>query len=301
MGKIREIKKRIKAVGNIRRITNTMQMIATARFKTAMDRATATKPYTQKVQALVQELAAEAGDVRHPLFDPPDPSPQRNLVLVLTSNRGLCGSYNSNVLRMAMTRLAELGDRAVLEIVGKKGQGFFRFAGWTAAQAHSQFGDKPAFADVEALAERYMSEFASGKYDSVSVIYMKFISTGRQRAVVEQLLPLTPPADDQASESGGGSEGASSSTTRRFVQYDFSPDAESLLAELLPITVKTALYQSFNDAVVSEQVSRMIAMKSATDNATKLGKTLRRTFNRARQAQITTELTEIIGGSAGLD
>lgn len=287
MAQIREIKKRIKAVSNIRRITNTMQMIATARFKSSLDRATATKPYTQKVRALVSELAASAGNIRHFLFDAPTPSPQRDLVLVLTSDRGLCGAYNSNVLRTATAHLRTIERQLRLEVVGKKGAIFYRFAGFEVAQQHTQFGEKPTYAAVEALAQRYMDEFKAGQYDRVSVAYMKFISAGRQSAVVEQLLPLSAPATGQ---------GASA----RSAEYDFSPDAESLLEDLLPITVKTSLFQAFNDAVVSEHVSRMVAMKAATDNAGKLRKTLRRNYNRARQAQITTELNEIIGGSAAL-
>lgn len=288
MAQIREIKKRIKAVSNIRRITNTMQMIATARFKSALDRATATKPYTQKVRTLVGELAASAGSVSHFLFETPSPSPGRELVLVLTSDRGLCGAYNSNVLRTATTYLRNATRELRLEVVGKKGAMFYRFAGFEVAQQHTQFGEKPTYADVEKLAERYMGEFKQGGYDKLSVAYMRFLSAGRQVPVVEQILPLSTPEEE--------GEGAASRAT----EYDFSPDAESLLADLLPITVKTSLFQAFNDAVVSEHVSRMVAMKAATDNAGKLRKTLRRNFNRARQAQITTELNEIIGGSAAL-
>lgn len=294
MAQIREIKKRIKAVGNIRRITNTMQMIATARFKAAQDKATQTKPYTQKVRGLVQELAANAGDVEHPLFHPPEEAVGKELVLVLTSQRGLCGGFNSNVLRASMTHITALGEKAAVEVVGKKGIAFFKFAGTNVTQTHAQFGDQPAYADVEALAQVYMDQFIAGNYDRVSVAYMKFISAGRQQAVVEQLLPLEPP---KADDDGGGSGGSGGWN----VEYEFSPDVESLLGDLLPITVKTQLYQAFNDAVVSEQVARMVAMKSATDNAGKLVKTLKRTFNRARQAQITTELTEIIGGAAALE
>lgn len=296
MAQIREIKKRIKAVHNIERITNTMQMIATARFKAAMDRATATRPYSEQVHTLVQELAVNAGDVTHPLFKSPDPSPERELVLVLTSDRGLCGAYNSNVLRTSNEYLRKIPETFVLEIVGKKGAGFFKFANIAISKHHTQFGDKPAYADVEVLANRFMSDFTAGKYDRITLAFMKFISTGRQKAVIEQLLPLTPPVTEDET---GAASGQSSSETG--VWYDFSPDAVSLLKELLPITVKTALYQAFNDAIVSEQVARMIAMKAATDNAGKLGKTLRRNFNRARQSQITTELNEIIGGAAGLE
>jgi len=294
MAQIREIKKRIKAVGNIKRITNTMQMIATARFKTAMDLATASKPYTEKVRALVEEVSAHAGDVSHPLFQAPDPATNREIVLVLSSNRGLCGGYNSSVLRTSVEYLRKTNEtERLLEVVGKKGSAFFKFAGYDLSHFHTQFDDKPSYTDVEQLAERYMAEFVNGEIDKISIAHMKFISTGRQRPVVEQLLPLEPPAADQSESTDNG--------TSTSIIYDFSPDAESLLSELLPVTVKTSLYQAFNDANVSEQVARMVAMKAATDNAGKLGKTLKRQFNRARQTQITTELTEIIGGAASLE
>lgn len=293
MAQIREIKKRIKAVGNIKRITNTMQMIATARFKTALDRAVASKPYTEKVRELVEELSAAASDTPHPLFVAPDPPVNRELVLVLTSNRGLCGAFNSNVLRMVQRHLRELGDRAVLEVVGKKGTLFFKFAGNDVAINHRQFGDEPSYEDVEALAERYMHEFVNGKYDKVSVAYMQFVSAGRQYPVIEQILPLSR---DEAASDETVEDVASIA-----VDYEYSPDAATLLSAVLPITVKTGLFQAFNDAVVSEHVARMIAMKAATDNAGKLSKTLKRNFNRARQAIITTELTEIIGGAASLE
>ncbi|MFG0331132.1 MAG: ATP synthase F1 subunit gamma [Phycisphaerales bacterium] len=289
MAQLREIKKRIKAVKNIQRITNTMQMIATAKFKSSLDRATATKPYTEMVRRLVGELAASAGEIEHPLFKAPEPPAGRELVLVITSDRGLCGAYNANVLRTAMERLRELGDRGVLEVAGKKGVMFFRFAGVDIDHRHTDFGDQPQYDQIEELAERYMRDFVAGRYDRVSVCYMKFFSAGRQKPVVEQLLPLEPPTE------------ADSSEPKANVEYEFSPDPESLLTDLLPITVKTTLFQAFNDAVVSEHVARMVAMKAATDNAGKLSKSLRRTFNRARQAQITTELTEIIGGAASLE
>ena len=207
----------------------------------------------------------------------------------------MCGGFNSHVLRLATQRINELGESACVEVVGKKGIAFFKFADIDMAVQHDHFGDEPAYAQVNDLAERYMDEFTAGKYDKVSVVYMKFISAGRQRATLETLLPLEPPKVDAGGASVGGDE------NEFLVEYEFSPDVESLLNDLLPITVKTQLFQAFNDSVVSEQVARMIAMKSATDNAGKLGKTLRRNFNRARQTQITTELTEIVGGAAALE
>jgi len=290
MAQIREIKKRIKAVANIRRITRTMQMIATSKFARSQQRAEATKPYTEGVFELVRELAATAGNVNHPLIDGPAKLEEGagEVTLILTSDRGLCGPYNGSVLRSAMAELRgrETAGR-VVELVGKKGVSFLRFNGVQVARHHSQFGDKPEFEEVQRLAQEYIDQFIAGRITGVRVIYMRYISVGRQTPETLQLLPLKPPA---IAQTGGIT-----------AQYEFSPPAEELLDSLLPQAVKATLFQCFNDAVVSEHIARMVAMKAATDNAGKMGKALTRQYNRARQAQITTELTEIISGAAALE
>ncbi len=294
MAKTREIKKRIKAVGNIRRITKTMQMIATSKFAKAQQRAMATKPYTEGVFELVTELAATAGNISHPLINGPEgkKGAGKDLTLVITSDRGLCGPYNGSVLRTAMTFLrsnaaAKAGE---IELVGKKGVSFLRFNNVPVSQAHS-LGDKPSYEDVERIAAGYIARFSAGEISSVRVVYMRYLSAGKQVPEVMQLLPLKPPAKAGDKEKAAGGYSA---------QYEFSPEAGKLLDDLLPATVKATLYQAVNDSVVSEQVARMVAMKSATDNAGKMRKSLTRDFNRARQSQITTELTEIVSGAAAL-
>ncbi len=295
MGKVRELKKRMTAVGNIRRITKTMQMIATSKFSRAQGRATASKPYAEGIFDLVTELAARAGNITHPLIDGPDAGPGgERVVLVLTSNRGLCGPYNGAVIRTAMRHLRDGGSELrlegrSLEVVGRKGAGVFRFNGVPIATLHTVFGDNPQYDDIARLATTYMERFTAGEIASVHVVYMRFHSTARQSPEVLQLLPLKPPALD-ADEAGGAA-----------VEYEFSPGAVELLDDLLPATVRSTLYQAFLDAVVSEHVARMVAMKAATDNATKMRRNLGRQYNRARQAQITTELTEIISGAAALE
>jgi F-type H+-transporting ATPase subunit gamma len=292
MAKTREIKKRIKAVANIRRITKTMQMIATAKFAAALQRATATKPYTEGVFELVQELGATAGNISSPLIDgAPGSASKPELLLVISSDRGLCGAYNGNILRNAMRHLRELkaANRAVeVELIGKKGVAFFRYNNVPVAKSHF-LGDKPSFEDVERIAQDYMDRFSAGEFSAVRIAYMRFISAGKQVPEVLQLLPLKSPASNDGAKSGPAA------------QYEFTPSAEELLAELLPQAVKTTLFQAVNDALVSEHIGRMVAMKAATDNAGKMGKALTRKFNRARQAQITTELTEIISGAAALE
>lgn len=292
MGKARELKGRMKAVGNIKRITGTMQMIATSKFSKASSRATASKPYTEGVFELVRELSERAGNISHPLIDGADrvSGGAKPLVLVLCSNRGLCGPYNSSVLRVAMRKLREMASFE-LEVVGKKGQAALGFNGFAVDRFHGQFGEAAEYGQVERLAESYMSRFSAGEISSVHVVYMRFVSTSRQRPEVMQLLPLKPPASEEAGVGGSGGG----------VQYEFSPEPAELLSDLLPATVRATLFQSFLDSEVSEHVARMVAMKAATDNAKEMGRLLSRQYNRARQAQITTELSEIIAGAAALE
>jgi F-type H+-transporting ATPase subunit gamma len=301
MAQIREIRKRMVAVGTIARITKTMQMIATAKFTAAVARAKATKPYTTSIRQLVAEVSAAAGDVMHPLITGPAESPKRELLLVISSDRGLCGAYNGNVLRKAIHQVRDLRARSVafnIETAGKKAVGFFKFQHVPVTHRHT-IGDKPKYDDVERLASRYIEEFTAGKYDAVRVAYMRFESNSRQIPEVMQLLPLKP--QPVAAGSLGGAAAPPGAGPAAHANYEFSPSSEALLADLLPLTVKTALFQAFNDAVVSENIMRMVAMKAATENAKDLGKTLRRQFNRARQSKITTELTEIVSGAAALE
>ncbi len=209
-------------------------------------------------------------------------------MLVISSNRGLCGAYNANVLRTAYRWADELkeSNRALdLEVAGKKAAGFFKFQGIPVTETHT-ISDAPAYEEVEPIASRYIEDFLAGKLDAVHVAYMSFVSASRQVPRVAQLLPLVPTPAENAE--GGGA------------LYEFSPSAEQILDELMPMAVKTVLFQAFLDAAVSEQIMRMIAMKAATENAKDLGKTLTRDYNRARQAQITTELMEVISGAAAL-
>lgn len=294
MGKSREIKKRMKAVGNIRRITKTMQMIATSKFARAQQRAVASKPYTAALFDLVGKLASAAGDVSHPLIGAKPGPDAKMLTLVITSDRGLCGPYNGAILRKMMEyfRATSGAREGLIELVGKKGLATLKFNKINVATHHTHFGDKPSYEDVEKLAQTYIDRFIRGEISGVKVIYMRFVSAGKQTPEIKQLLPFVSeaPAGGEGKEAGAGSA----------QPFEFSPSPRELMDDLLPAALKAALFQSFNDAIVSEHVARMVAMKAATDNAGKMGKRLSRAYNRARQAQITTELTEIISGAAAL-
>jgi F-type H+-transporting ATPase subunit gamma len=289
MARIRDIKKRIGAVQTIRRITKTMQMIATAKFTSAVQRAQASKPYTEKVLGLVAEALAGAADFEHPLMDGPAKSPGRERLLVIASNRGLCGAYNANVLRAAIAQVRDLreqGRELDLETAGKKATAFFRFQKVAVSHKHT-VSDQPKWDEVEPLADQYIADFMEGRYDAVRIASMHFISNARQQARVIQLMPLVP--------ASGHGEAAGARAI-----YAFSPSAEAILGDLMPMAIKAAMFQAFLDAAVSEHIMRMVAMKAATENAADLRKILTRQYNRARQTQITTELMEVIGGAAAL-
>ncbi|HKH44810.1 MAG TPA: ATP synthase F1 subunit gamma [Thermoanaerobaculia bacterium] len=289
MANRRVLVKRRKAVRNIRKITRTMQLIATARFQAAFNRAMATKPYTEKLAELVADLSRAAGSVSHPLLETNDAP--RSALVVLTSNRGLAGGYNANVLRSAIEHLDRqqaAGVATDVHMVGKKGVSFFKFLRRPMGEQTTTISDKPRFDQVEPIANNLMDRFVRGEISSVHVAYMRFVSAGVQRPAVVQLLPLSTQTD-----AAGGVE-------PRAVEYEFSPDPKQLLDELLPAIVRVRLFQAFNDATVSEQVARMVAMKAATDAAADMIKALTREYNRARQTQITMELLDIVGGANAL-
>ncbi len=293
MAKARAVLKRLKAVKNIRKITRTMELIATARFKKAMDRATEAAAYTRKISELAADLAEAATDFSHPLMEAREER-KTGVLLVLTSNRGLCGGYNSGVLKLAQQKIREVaanGQRLILEVSGKRGLNFIRFQKATADQSFTNFEDKPRFDEVEAIASRFIQMYVTRQIDWVDVAYVRFQSIAKQTATIETLLPLTKPA----SADGQGKPPA------RAVQYDFYPSAKDILEEILPAAFKARLFKCFLDAAVSEQIFRMVAMKGATENAGDMISNLSRIYNRARQAQITSELSEIIGGAEALN
>lgn len=294
MANARLIVKRRKAVSNTRKITRTMQLIATARYQQAFKRATETKPYTEKITQLVHELsAATAGKTEHKLMRE-NTEAKKDLVLVLTANRGLCGGYNANILRRFEEFVrSDTSREREIHVVGKKGIAYCRFFGHTVENPITEIDDRPRFEQVEPLASDFMKRYEAGEFANVYVVYMKFFSAGRQTPEVMHLLPLR---QEEAAPVEG--EATKSTTT---AEYEFSPAPEALLAKLLPQTVKIRLFQAFTDMAVSENVARMIAMKAATDAAGDMIKSLSRQYNRARQTQITMELLDIVGGAEALN
>jgi F-type H+-transporting ATPase subunit gamma len=296
MPNLRALVKRRKAVRNIRKITRTMELIATARFKKALDRATEADAYTRKIAELAADLSKNAGDVSHPLLV--TRPVKKSLLLVITANRGLCGGYNGSIIREAMGGVRAYKEGNIpfdLEVSGRRGIAFFKFQGIARAKEYTQFEDKPAYNDVDAVASRYIDLYISGQIDEVKVAYMKFINAARQQVALETLLPLSSVAVETRKPSGAASAAGGAK-----VDYEFLPDAGEILAELVPAALKVRLFKCFLDAAVSEQIARRVAMKSATENAGDLIKEITRLYNRTRQANITKEISELIGGSEAL-
>ena len=288
MAKARALVKRLKAVRNIRKITRTMELIATGRFKRAMDRATDAAAYTQKISEIVADLAGANLQFSHPLLQAHDDE-NNSILLVLCSNRGFCGGYNGGVLRRATARIREAGNIAV-EISGKRGIKLLTVQKYELSETYTQFEDKPTFDEVNELATRYIDLYCRGELDRLDVAYMQFESSSRQKPVLETLLPI--------GSLGGDDEIASA---ERAVEYEFLPSGEEILEEIVPAAFRARLFKCFLDAAVSEQIFRMVAMKGATENADDMIGNLSQKYNRARQTQITSELSEIIGGAAALE
>jgi len=291
MAKARALDRRRRSVRNIRKITRTMELIATARFKKAMDRSVAARDYTKQLAKIMGNIAQAGATVSHPLLVV-RPT-QRAAVLVLTGNRGLCGGYNSNVVRQSVALLGQWKSEKVdtnVAVSGKRGISALKFRGVDIAETYTTFEDKPEFAAVAPIGQAYLAAYAAGEIDRLDVVYTRFHGIAKQEAVAEILLPLAAP---QAADAAAKAEGAGES-------YDFYPSAESILEEILPASFLSRLFKCFLDAAVSEQVARMVAMKAATENAGGLIKSLSRQYNRARQSQITGEIMEILGGVEAL-
>ena len=294
MASARELVKRRKSIRNIRKITRTMELIATARFKKAMDRASEAAAYTRKINEIVADLAAADLKFSHPLLQQP-PEEKNVAILVLTSNRGLCGGYNGGILRPTLKRVRELeaeGKNVTLEVSGKRGISFMKFEGVSMDETYDQFEDKPAFDEVNEIASRYVTEFIAGRLHRVDIAYQEFLSSSRQAPTIQTLLPIGDLA---------GSSGADEESNGAAIDYEFLPSAEEILEELVPAAFKARFFKTFLDAAVGEQIARMVAMKSATENADEMIRDISMEYNRARQTQITSELAEIIGGAAALE
>jgi F-type H+-transporting ATPase subunit gamma len=289
MAKARELKGRIRSVQNTRKITRTMEMVATSKLKRAQDRVAAARPYAERLGEVVRRLINPELAQRYPLLRQPA-EPKRAAVLLLTANRGLAGAFNANLIREARTLLRDLRGRGVeaeLHVAGKKGISFFRFLGETLGAAVSDVTDRPGASDAERLVNGLMERFTAGELDAVYVVYAQFKSALSTPPATLQVLPVATP---EAGESGG-----------REVDYILEPGADEILGQVLPLYVRNSVYRALVETAAAEQGARRTAMKNATDNAGDMLESLTRTYNRVRQAAITQEIAEIVGGAAALE
>ncbi len=285
MATMRQIRSRIRVAKNIQQITKAMKMVAAARLKRAQDRVQAARPYAEKMREVMGSLASSAsGAVDHPLLARREVA--NTGILILTADRGLAGSYNSAVIRRA-AELAKEFDPAGLKlyIVGKKGNAFFRRRGFNVAESLSVNTNNVNFGETAALTRLVRTAFEKGDIDELYVVYTKFLSALTQRPTVLKLLPIETPEIQPGATN---------------LDYIFEPEPAKLLAELLPRYIVTQIYQAVLESVASEHGARMTSMSSATDNAGKMISSLTLSLNRARQAGITKEISEIVGGAEAL-
>jgi F-type H+-transporting ATPase subunit gamma len=296
MAKGRELKGRIKSFENTRKITRTMEMVATSKMKRAQDRVVAARPYAAALREVIASLYDPELASQFPLLRQPA-TVRRAAVIALTSNRGLAGAFNANLIRearMLIERLESQGTTVDLYAVGRKGVGYFRYVGRPVVSARTDLTDRPSAQDAADIVQPAVDGFAAGTLDAVYVVYSRFVSALSTPPTTDQILPVQPPAREAAA---GGKPGALSS---RRHDYILSPSAEAILEGLLPAYVRNAVYRALVETSAAEQGARRTAMKNATDNANDVINGLRRDFNRARQAQITQEIAEIVGGAAAL-
>ena len=283
----KEIRTKIKSVENTRKITKAMEMVAASKMRKAQERMRAARPYGEKIRSVCANLSHANPDYRHAFLQKRDQVKNVGLIMI-TSDKGLCGGLNTNVMRLVVNKVKEwegAGAKVQGTAIGNKGFGFLQRYGIPLVSHAIGLGDKPHLDKLIGPVKIQLDAFAEGKIDALYICFTRFINTMKQEAVCEQLLPLT-----------GDSFGAPDSSW----DYLYEPDAKSVLDELLVRYVEAIVYQSVSENIASEQSARMVAMKSASDNAKKVIGDLKLTYNKARQAAITKELSEIVGGAAAV-
>jgi len=286
MAKGRELKGRIKSVENTRKITRTMEMVATSKMKRAQDRVSAARPYAEALREVIASLYSPELAEQFPLLRQPT-QVKKAAVIAMTANRGLAGAFNANLIKEARATISKLegqGTAVDVHAVGKKGLGYFRYVGRSVATSRIDISDRPTADNAAELVNALIDAFAKGEIDALYVIYPNFKSVLSAPPTAVQVLPVQPP--------DGGAK-------KR--DYILSPNAESILGELLPLYVRNSIYRALVEMTAAFYAAQRTAMKNATDNASDMLKILGRTYNRARQATITQEIAEIVGGAAALE
>jgi len=280
----REIRRRIGSAKNIKQITRAMQFVAASKLRRAQESTLAARPYREKLDEVIADLAAVLSGEDHPLLAGRDlGGAHSRLIVIMTSDRGLAGALNTNTVRFASREIADHPGELRVATVGRKGRDAMRRARVPIAAHFEGFGDRPSFADTLPLARLVTDDFVAGTYDRVDVVYSRFISTLTQKPVLEQLLPVVP-SEDTVGIPGN--------------QFLFEPSPGEFLRALLPRYVATRIFQAVLESKASEESSRMVAMKNATENAEELIEDLTLSYNKVRQANITREMVEIASGAS---
>jgi len=286
MAKARDIKRRIGSIQSTRKITRTMEMVATSKLRRATERVRKARPYASKLTEVIERLVTPDLVDSNPILRQPERI-ERAAVVLITSNRGLCGGFNASLIRMArglIDRLAADGVASDLHVVGRKGVGYFRFRGVEMVSARTDIGDRPTIDDARSLLEPLATEFARAEVDAVYLVFAEFRSVMSTPPVARQVLPVYVPEE----------------RVRSGPWFILEPSADEILSRLLPLYVINSGYRALVETAAAEQGARRTAMKNATDNADDLIATQTRLYNGARQAEITQQIAEIIGGAEAL-
>jgi F-type H+-transporting ATPase subunit gamma len=302
MAKPRELRRRIKSIQSTRKITKTMELVATSKLKRAQDRVVAARPYASALAEVIGDLYAPELAERFPLLRQPAATGARHVALiVITSNRGLCGAFNANLIREARRRIEQLeaeGAAIDLHLVGKKGITYFKFAKRAVASQRTDVGDKPTSKHAAEIMSPLMAQFESGDVDGVEVVFAKFKSAVSTPPTTLRILPIE---GGRVGRLEGQPSGHSNiPTVQHSTFYILKPSAEAILEQLLPLYIRNQVYRALVETAAAFLGAQRTAMKNATDNAGEILDVLRRSYNRARQAQITQELAEIVGGAEAL-
>ncbi|SHG92961.1 ATP synthase F1 subcomplex gamma subunit [Thermosyntropha lipolytica DSM 11003] len=284
---VREYKRRIRSVKNTQQITKAMKMVAAAKLRRAQEKAEASRPYTETLRDTLARLVAVTADINHPLLTKREEVKKVGYVVV-AADRGLCGAYNTNIIKAANAAMAEdeRDVEAKIIAVGRKVRDFYRKRGGLIAE-YVNLGDNINYADAREIAQYVMKAYEDGELDEVYVVYGHFVNALRQVPTVEKILPIEPPA-------------AEGETEEAFVDYIYEPDAVSIIYNILPRYVGTQIYHAMLESKASEHGARMTAMSNATDNAAEIIENLTLEMNKARQAAITKEILDIVGGAEAL-
>ncbi|MDI9818013.1 MULTISPECIES: F0F1 ATP synthase subunit gamma [unclassified Legionella] len=288
MAGAKEIRSKIASIKNTQKITRAMEMVAASKMRKTQDRMRASKPYATKIYDVVRHIARATSEYRHPFMIHREI--KRVGIIVVTSDRGLCGGLNANLLRETITTMRQWqheGKEIDVCVIGRKGQAFFKRVGGRVVASVDQLGDKPGVKDLIGVVKVMLDAFYEGEIDALHIVYNEFVNTMTQKPAMKQLLPL--PVAEEDSKSLG-----------HHWDYIYEPDAKELLDGLLERYIELQAYQGVVENIACEQAAKMIAMKSATDNAGELIKEFQLAYNKARQAAITQELAEIVGGAAAL-